>query len=280
MIKIVTDSTADLPAAVARQHNIEVTPLYLHFGEQVFKDGQDLDIDRFFDMLTSSPKLPTTSQPSPGDFVDIYKRLTADGSTVISIHLSSKLSGTYASACAARDMLPEANIHIVDTWFISLNLGWMALEAARMASAGASADAIVERLAVMKERSRLYLTVDTLEYLHKGGRIGGAQALVGTLLQMKPILILQDGRVEAFERIRTRAKAIARLKGIVLDSVAGAQQVRLGVLHTRIPDQAKALHDELVAQLDNLVETAISEVGPVIATHVGPGALGVVFVAD
>lgn len=280
MIKIVTDSTADLPAAVARQHNIEIVPLYLHFGDQVFKDGQDLDIDRFFDLLTHSPKLPTTSQPSPGDFVDLYKRLTADGSTVISIHLSSKLSGTYASACTARDMLPDANIHIVDTWFISLNLGWMALEAARLASAGASADAIVERLAVMKERSRLYLTVDTLEYLHKGGRIGGAQALVGAILQMKPILVLQDGRVEAFERIRTRVKAIARLKQIALDSVAGAQQVRLGVLHTRVPDQAQALHDELVAQLDNLVETAISEVGPVIATHVGPGALGVVFMAE
>lgn len=280
MIKIVTDSTADLPAAVARQHNIEIVPLYLHFGDQVFKDGQDLDIDRFFDLLTHSPKLPTTSQPSPGDFVDLYKRLTADGSTVISIHLSSKLSGTYASACTARDMLPDANIHVVDTWFISLNLGWMALEAARLASAGASADAIVERLAIMKERSRLYLTVDTLEYLHKGGRIGGAQALVGAILQMKPILVLQDGRVEAFERIRTRVKAIARLKQIALDSVAGAQQVRLGVLHTRVPDQAQALHDELVAQLDNLVETAIGEVGPVIATHVGPGALGVVFVAE
>ncbi len=280
MIKIVTDSTSDLPSTVAQQHGIEIVPLYIHFDEQTFKDRLDLDIDRFFTMLTEAPKLPTTSQPSAGDFLEVYKRLTADGSAVISIHLSSKLSGTYASACAARDMLPDADIHVVDTLFISINLGWMVLKAARMAAAGKSVDEILERVTAMKDHSCLYLTVDTLEYLHKGGRIGGAQALMGTVLQMKPILVVQNGQVEAFERIRTRAKAIARMKQVVLDSVAGASQVRVGVLHTRIPQEAQALHDELATQVGNLVEAAITEVGPVIATHVGPGALGLVFCAE
>jgi DegV family protein with EDD domain len=280
MIKIVTDSTSDLSLDVARQHGIEVVPLRVHFGEQTFRDRLDLSSQQFFRLLKSSPRPPTSSQPPAGEFLELYRRLAADGSSIISIHLSSRLSGTYASACAARDMLEGANVHVVDTLIISACQGWMAMEAARMAAAGQPVETILDRLEYMKKNSHLYLTLDTLEYLHKGGRIGGAQALLGTALQVKPILMVQDGRVEVFERIRTRPKAVARAKEIVLHHAAGHKRVYLAILHAADEDIAHRLHDELVPQLDNLVESAVVEVGPTISTHTGPGGLGVAFFVE
>jgi DegV family protein with EDD domain len=274
MIKIVTDSAAGLATDVIQQHGIEVVPLYVHFGEQTYRDGLDLSNERFFAMLKAVANLPTTSQPSAGDFVAVYRRLAADGSTLLSIHLSSVLSGTFASACAARDMMIDADIHVVDTLTISACQGLMVMEAVRAATAGQSIQAILDRLEVMKNGVKLYFAVDTLEYIHKGGRIGGAEALLGTLLQMKPILTLQNGRVESFERVRTRAKAVARLREIVLEGAAGHSQVRLGILHAAAPDEAQKLHDDLVG-LVNPVEVMFFEVGPVIATHTGPGTVGV-----
>ncbi len=280
MIKIVTDSTSDLSPDVARQHGIEVVPLRVHFGEQTFRDRIDLSSKQFFRLLKSSPRLPTSSQPPAGEFLEVYRRLAADGSSIISIHLSSLLSGTYASACAGRDMLGSANIYVVDTLIISACQAWMAMEAARMAAADQTVEAILERLEFMKKNSHLYFALDTLEYLHKGGRIGGAQALLGTVLQLKPILVVVDGRIEVFERIRTRPKAVARAKEIVLQYTAGYKRVHLAVLHAAEADLAQQLHDELVPQIDNLVESAVVEVGPTISTHTGPGGLGLSFFVE
>ncbi len=279
MIKIVTDSTSNLAPDVAQQYNIEIIPLYVHFGEQIYKDGLDLSNDQFYALLQSASKLPTTSQPSAGDFLQVYERLAADGSTIISIHLSSVLSGTCASAFTARDMMSNAAIHVVDTLTISACLGLMVLEAARMAQDDQSVQAILDRLEIMKSNFHLYFAVDTLEYLHKGGRIGGAQALLGTALQMKPILALQSGRVESFERIRTWNKVTARLKDIVVDAAAGRSQVRLGILHAAALQEAQKLYDELMGKIKP-VETMFFDVGPVIATHTGPGAVGVGFLVE
>ena len=279
MIKIVTDSGSGITPKIAQQYNILVVPLYVHFGTETFRDGVDIKLSEFLSRLQSSPQLPTTSQPSAGDFLEVYKSLTADGSEVISIHLSAKLSGTVASACAAEEMLPGARIHVVDSRFISAPQAMMVVEAARMAAAGQSAEAILARLDQFIAGSHIYFVVDTLEYLQKGGRIGKAAALLGTALQMKPILMLQDGIVEAKERIRTKSKAVLRLRELAVQETAGLSCRYLGILHAAALEEARQLGDGLVSQLMP-AETIMEEVGPVIATHTGPGVVGVAFYAE
>ena len=279
MIKIVTDSGSGITPETARRYGVLVVPLYVHFGTETFRDGVDIQLPEFLSRLKSSPQLPTTSQPSAGDFLEVYKSLTADGSEVISIHLSAKLSGTVASACAAEEMLPGARIHVVDSKFISATQAMMVVEAARMAAAGQSADAILARLDQFIAGSHLYFVVDTLEYLQKGGRIGKAAALLGTALQMKPILMLQDGIVEARERVRTKSKAVMRLCELAVQETAGRSCRHLGVLHAAALEEAHQLEDKLVSQL-RPAETIMDEVGPVIATHTGPGVVGIAFYAE
>jgi DegV family protein with EDD domain len=279
VIKIVTDSGSGITPETAQQYGILVVPLYVHFGTETFRDGVDIQLPEFLSRLQSFPQLPTTSQPSAGDFLEVYKSLTADGSEVISIHLSAKLSGTVASACAAQEMLPEARIHVVDSKFITASQAMMVMEAARMAAAGQSTEAILARLDQFIAGSHLYFVVDTLEYLQKGGRIGKAAALLGTALQMKPILMLQDGIVEAKERIRTKSKAVLRLRELAVEETAGRKCRYLGILHAAALEEARQLGDELVSQLMP-AETIMDEVGPVIATHTGPGVVGVAFYAE
>jgi len=279
VIKIVTDSGSGISPEVAQQYGISVIPLYVHFGNEMFRDGVDIQLPEFLSRLKAAPQLPTTSQPSAGDFLELYKSLTTDGSEVISIHLSSKLSGTVASALAARDMLPGASIHVVDTQFISAAEGTMTVEAARMAAAGQDASAILARLNNLIAGFRIYFVVDTLEYLQKGGRIGKAAALLGTALQMKPLLVLEDGIVDAKERIRTKSKAVARMQELAAQETAGRSCRYLAVLHAAAPEEAHQLMANLVAQLKP-VETIMTEVGPVIATHAGPGVVGTAFYAE
>jgi DegV family protein with EDD domain len=264
---------------VARQFGVTVVPLYVHFGTETFREGVDLELDEFLSRLKSAPQLPTTSQPSAGDFLQVYKPLIAEGSEVISIHLSSKLSGTMASANTACEMLPGAGIHVVDSQFISAAQLTMVLEAARMAHAGRSAQAILDRLKQIIAGAHIYFVVDTLEYLQKGGRLGKAQALLGTALQMKPILALEEGVIEAKERIRTKSKAVARLRELVMHQTAGCSRVYLGILHAAAPDEAQRLEADLLSQLKPF-EITMGQVGPVIATHTGPGVVGVAFYAE
>jgi DegV family protein with EDD domain len=279
VIKIVTDSGSGIAPETAQQYGILVVPLYVHFGTETFRDGVDIQLPEFLSRLQSFPQLPTTSQPSAGDFLEVYKSLTADGSEVISIHLSAKLSGTVASACAAQEMLPGAHIHVVDSRFISAPQAMMVVEAARMAAAGQSTEAILARLDQFIAGSHIYFVVDTLEYLQKGGRIGKAAALLGTALQMKPILMLQDGIVEAKERIRTKNKAILRLKELAVEETAGRSCRYLGILHAAALEEARQLEDELVSQLMP-AETIMDEVGPVCVAITGPGVVGVAFYAE
>lgn len=279
MIKIVTDSGSGITPEIAQQYGITVVPLYVHFGTETFREGVDIDLPEFLSRLKSSPQLPTTSQPSAGDFLEVYKPLTADGSEVISILLSAKLSGTVASAYAAREMLPDTQIHIVDSQFISAAQAMMAVEAARMAAAGQSADVILARLKKLVAGFRIYFVVDTLEYLQKGGRIGKAAAFLGTALQMKPLLALEEGIVEAKERIRTKNRALVRIQELVVQDTAGRSCRYLGVLHAAAPDDACQLEARLVSRLSP-AETMIAEVGPIITTHAGPGLVGTAFYAE
>jgi fatty acid kinase fatty acid binding subunit len=279
VIKIVTDSGSGISPEIAQQYGITVVPLYVHFGTETFRDGVDIHLADFLSRLKSSPQLPTTSQPSAGDFLEVYKPLIADGSEVVSIHLSAKLSGTVASANTAREMLPDASIHVVDSLFISAPQAFMAIEAARMAAAGQSAEAILARLKKLIAGFHIYFVVDTLEYLQKGGRIGKAAALLGTALQMKPILALEEGIVDAKERIRTKNRAVVRIQELAVQETAGRSCRYLGILHAAAPDEACQLEAHLVSRLAP-AETIMSEVGPVIATHTGPGVVGAAFYAE
>jgi DegV family protein with EDD domain len=279
MIKIVTDSTCDLPPGVFEQYDVTVMPLSIHFGTETFLDGVDITKDEFYQRLRATPQLPTTSQPSAGDFCEAFRPLVEAGHEVVGIFVSSELSGTCASAHAACNLLPEAPITVIDPRTTSAGLGWMVWEAARMAESGAHIAAIQDRLEELSERMRVYFVVDTLEYLQKGGRIGGARALLGTVLRIKPLLMLQEGRVEALEQVRTRRKALQRMITLMTEEMSGYGEVYAAVLHAQAEDEARALADQVEAILP-CKESFIAEIGPALGTHAGPGVIGIAAYGD
>jgi DegV family protein with EDD domain len=281
MIHVVTDSTASLPPELVEECGIHVVPQIVNFGGETFRAGVDLSIDEFYRRLAAASDLPTTSQPSAGDFSELFARLTADGSSVLAIVVSNELSGTYLSAQGARGMLPDADIHVIDSRSVSAPLGFMVVEAARMARAGADIEAIKARVAQMGAAFHIYFLVDTLEYLRRGGRIGGAAALLGTALRLKPILSIQNGRVEPFERVRTKAKATARLMDLVRLGLDPGRdgKIYLAMIHGDAYDRASALHAELVQEF-RPAETMLIDLTPAIATHSGPGVLAVAYYQD
>ena len=276
---VVSDSTADLPPGLAASHHIEVVPLRVLFGSEAYADGVDLTAEEFYRRLKLAKELPKTSQPSAGEFRAVYERLARDGRSVISIHISSKLSGTVASAEAARAMLPGADISVVDGLSASLGTGLLALRAAREAAAGRPKGEIVRLIEGLVQRLRVLFVVDTLEYLHKGGRIGGATALLGGLLSFKPILAIRDGRVEPLERVRTKPKAVERLIDLVAEDAAPGSQLNVGVLHGQAPGEADLLASRVQHRFA-CHELIVGEVGSVIATHAGPGVVGLVYYAE
>ncbi|MCS7252100.1 MAG: DegV family protein [Anaerolineae bacterium] len=273
MVQIVTDSGAHLPIELFEEYGITVVPLIVNISGRTFHEGEDLDLETFYQHLRTSPALPTTSQPPVGRFYEIYSRLSQTREPIVSIHLSSALSGTYATAVAAREMIPEADIQVVDSRLISVPQGILVLEAARMARAGATVREILERLEFMKAHTVFYFILDTLEYLAKGGRVSNVQALVGNLLQLKPILKLHEGRIEVHERVRTTQRARARLQELIREYAQRHQDLRIGVMHTRLPEVADEIARALREELQP-TEIFVAEAGPAVATHVGPGGLG------
>lgn len=272
-VKIVTDSTSDIPQRVAADLGITVIPLYVNFSGQSFQDGVDLNADQFYEKLVAASALPTTSTPSPDAFTQIYERLSQDSSEVLSIHVSSKLSATYNVATLGKNKLPGCRVEIIDSGQVSMALGLQVIAAAKAARAGASAQEIRSLLKSVSERSRLFGLLDTLEYLQKGGRIGKAQAFLGTLLQFKPLLGVRDGEVVPLERLRTTGKAVRRLQ----DLVSGAKVESLAVLHSTATKEAEVLAQALANQVspDNMYQARF---GPVLGAYVGPRALGVALI--
>lgn len=273
MIKIVTDSTAYLPEEVVQRYNISVIPLNVLFGERSYKEGRDLSHEQFYKMLAQVKDLPTTSQPSVGEFHALYSELVQDGSEVISIHISSKLSGTVDSALMACKDLPEAKISVVDSLSTAIGLELMVVAAAEAVAAGQSRAEVVALLERMVREIRLFFVVDTLEYLQKGGRIGGAAALVGTLLNVKPILCLKEGRVEPLDKVRTKRKAVNRILDAMLEEFGSKEPVRVAVGHAIALEEGEMLLEKARSSL-NCSTLSISQIGPAIGTHTGPGALG------
>jgi len=276
-VAVVTDSTAYLPKDVVEKYNLTIIPQVLIWGEETYKDGVDIQPTEFYERLQKADVIPTTSQATVADFKSIFEKLTQDGYAVLAVLLSDQLSGTINSYLQAIEFFPDADIDYVNSESVAMALGFPALEAARAAANGASLAECKAIAEDVKNRVGVVFAVDTLEFLHKGGRIGGASRFLGTALQLKPILEVCNGRVEAIERVRTKKKAHQRLVEIILERAAGSQSVKLATLHANALDDAKALLDDAVAQLGNVDETIFSEVSPVVGTHAGPGTVGLAY---
>ncbi len=268
--RVVTDSTADLPPAWQQEYGIEVVPLKVIFGAESYRDGEDLTADEFFAKLEQSEALPTTSAPSPGDFEAVYRRLAQECEGIVSIHIGGNLSGTVESARIAAQALEGFPVHVVDTRSTSMPLSFLCRCAARSRSLEEAVRACEERV----PRLQVLALLDTLRFLEKGGRIGKAQYLVGSLLDFKPILRLAGGEVKPADRVRTRKKAIARLAELLR---ADLPVEDLAVMYATDPADAEALRDLLSAELGEM-EIGFGRIGAVLGTHTGPRAMGVVYV--
>jgi DegV family protein with EDD domain len=278
-VKIVGDTSCGISPELAHQLDLTIVPLRVNFGTETLRDGADISPEAFLDRLANSKQFPTTSQPPAGDFLEIFQKLRATGYDVLCVLLSNKLSGTVMSANTAKQQLHDDHVHIFDTLNVAAGDAILVMEAARLAQAGQNVTEITQRLEFMRDKVHLYFVVDTLEYLAKGGRVGNAQAFIGSLLQMKPILKVENGLVEGAERIRTTSKAQARLREIVAAGIAGRSAVQVIVLYTTIKDKAQAMADDLQAHY-HLPEVHVHTISPVVAAHVGPRALGVAFYAE
>jgi DegV family protein with EDD domain len=278
---VVTDSTAYVPAEYVKQHHITVAPQVLIWDGETFQDGIDIRPEEFYTRLKTAKTMPTTSQVSVIDMRNIFQALVDKEFEVLGIFVSAKLSGTLQSAAQAKEMMGSAGdkVHIVDSQSTAMGLGLQAIAAARMAEAGASVQEAMKAAETAHERSGLFFAVDTLEFLHRGGRIGGGQKFLGTMLNLKPILAVQNGRVEGVERIRTKSKAHDRVLELITEQVQGKSNIRIATLHANAPDDAKALLDRAVKQL-HPVETIFTEVSPVVGTHAGPGTVGLAYMFD
>lgn len=273
-VRIVTDSTSDIPESVRKEYGIEIVPLKVHFGTETFYDSITIQSDEFYNKLTSSPALPTTSQPSPVDFLDIYKTLTEDPETeVISIHLSSAMSGTYQSAVLAKSLLEDKpNLTIVDSKSASYGIGLLVVEAAKAAKEGKSKDEILELIGKLRRELRIYFLVGTLDYLQKGGRIGKAAAMFGSLLNIKPILTIDDeGEVNSIDKARGHKKAMARIVEL-MKADFGDKELHLTVAHSQCREAAEEF-SRLLQENFNVAKLTYTDIGPVIGTYTGPGTV-------
>ncbi|HEY3345061.1 MAG TPA: DegV family protein [Anaerolineaceae bacterium] len=276
MIRIIADTTAGLPPEYTRAHNIPVLPQIVTFGDQSYRDDTELDMPAFLQKLCTSTQMPKTAAPPPSLYTPIYEEILAAGDTVLVIAPTSLASGTMRSALTAAQDFPCAGIHVLDTRSVAGPLGVMVRLAADWAEAGETLETILERLQGLMVRQRFYLLVDTLEFLHRGGRIGGAAHLFGSLLQVKPLLALRDGRVEAHSQQRTKRRAVECLQQIVLAECAPGKEGHLCVMHTGVEAEAHALAEYFCASLD-LPAVPIYGVPASAAVHAGPGALAAGF---
>ena len=272
-IGLVTDSTGYVSLEDVQKHNIEVIPLKVIYPDGQVFDESALNWKEYFSSLKTAKKLPTTSQPSAGEFEHVYQSVLDKGyEEILSIHISSGISGTVQSALMARDTFQDKKIEVFDSFYTAMGLGFQVLEAANLIKENASLPDILSRLGYMRDNTKLLFMVDTLEYLQKGGRIGGAQALLGSILQLKPILTIYK-KVETYDKVRTRQKALDRLVEEIEKEVQKAKgRFRLGVLHLEAPETAKYLEEKLKVLVPDI---SMSVIGPCVGTHVGPGTVGV-----
>jgi DegV family protein with EDD domain len=270
---ILTDSSAFIPSDLIKQHSIRVIPLTILWGSEAILDVIDITPTQFLDRLADDPIHPTTTQPNPEDFHAVYEELAADHDAIVAPLISSKLSGTVNSAQAALETFDKVPVRVIDTQTTSMGLGFAVLTAARAAAEGASLDEIEKAARAAADQSRVIFVVDTLDYLHRGGRIGGAKKLMGSMLNIKPVLHLNEGSVDALESVRTKSKAVSRMLELIADHTNG-QPVRAAVIHAGSTDEA----EEIKLRLDDLIsceQLLVTDLSPAISVHTGPGTVGV-----
>jgi fatty acid kinase fatty acid binding subunit len=269
-VKVVTDSTSDLPPKVAQELGITVVPVYVRFGEEVYRDGIDISHEELYQKLVESPVHPSTSQPPPSDFADVYRKLARETDEIVSIQVTGKLSGTYDSALRGRELAPAGcHIEVIDSLSVSMGLGLMAMAAARLARAGESLQRVVDEVRQAIDQVHVFGLFDTLKYLSLGGRIGKAKALLGALLSVKPLLTMHDGELAPSGLVRTRAKGMERLLGLVKNTL-NIQE--LAVVHSTTPDEANSLRDRLGSIVAE-ERIHLARLGPALGVHGGPGTL-------
>lgn len=275
-ITFVTDSTAYIPADLVAKYNIKVAPQVLIWGEEQMRDGVDITPTQFYERLKKSEIMPTTSQVAVVSFKEILEPLAAQGASVIMILISDRLSKTLQSAAIAHEMVPGGRVEIVDSQSTAMALGFQVLAAARAAAEGKSYDEVVSIARKAKEQTGVLFVVDTLEYLHRGGRIGGASKLFGTALNLKPLLELRDGQIEPIERIRTKTKATSRLLDVLAERIGDRKPLRLAAIHAAAEVEARELLQEAKKRFQP-VEALMADASPVVGTHAGPGTVGMAY---
>ena len=275
-IAVVTDSAADLPSSIRKIHEVNVVPIRVLFGEDQFRDHLDLTPDEFYRKLRTSKVLPTTSQPSPADFIQLYRELLGQYERIISLHISSKLSGTYQSACLARDAVAPDRIDVIDTKSGSMGQGLITIEAACAAASGLGYEGVLGAVKNAMEATRLVFTVDSLDHLKRSGRIGKAASLLGTLLSIKPILTLGDGELTPMAKVRGSKRILPCVIECMKENVQGTA-IRVAVFHTNAHERACQWLDKIKSTFA-CKEAYLVQCGAVIGVHVGPSGVGVAWI--
>ncbi|MCJ7733856.1 MAG: DegV family protein [Anaerolineales bacterium] len=278
-VAIVTDSSPYIPADIIKANQIHVGPLTVIWGEETFYDGVDITPVEFYQRLETAKVMPSTSQPSVADFEVLFRSLHQQGYEILAVLLSEVLSGTISSATQAKKLLPEAKIEIVNSKTLAMALGFQVLAAARAANQGKSLEECKRLAEESRDRTGVIFVLDTLEFLHRGGRIGGAKRFMGTLLNVKPVLAIEDGVIVPLDSVRTQKKALTTIIDLVAERTKGKKNIRLATLHANNPVIAQEVLDEACRRIE-CVEQIFSEVSPVIGTHAGPGAVGLAYMYD
>ncbi len=279
-VALITDSTAYLPQELTKKHNITVLPLEVIWGEETLKDGIDISPSEFYERLQTSKVMPSTSQVTIPHMQAAFERLVAEDYDVLGIFISEKLSGTLNSAAQGKLAMSsgQEHVHLFDSATTAMALGWQVLAVARAAQDGASIQDCLALAEKARANTGVYFAVDTLEFLHRGGRIGGAKRLLGTMMKVKPVLSVQGGVVESIESVRTKRKAQARVLDIIAEEIGDRSPISLATIQSNAAEDAKALLAMARERLD-VKEEIYSEVSPVIGTHVGPGTVGLAYMA-
>jgi DegV family protein with EDD domain len=277
---VVTDSTANLPPELVSEYDIPLIPLTVHWGEETYLDGVSLDAPTFYKWLQERGDFPTTSQPSPGAFIEFFSDVAQRFETthILGIFISSELSGTLASAIQAKAELPDLHIELLDSRSTSMGLGMQVLVAARAAREGQPLEVALERVQRTRDNMNIIFAVDTLEYLHRGGRIGGAARLLGTALNLKPVLSVEDGKVMPLEKVRMRRKSLQRVLELVKERVNGRRMAEVAILHAQSDEDADLMEGWIkeAFSAENIYRALLT---PVVGTHAGPGTIGIAFYA-
>jgi DegV family protein with EDD domain len=277
---VVLDSTADFPDAQERFPNFRTVPLYVRFGDESFKDYVEMTADRFYERLQTDPELPTTSQPTPGDFLATFEELAGRYERILSIQISSTLSGTFASAQSAAELLGGDTVRVIDSRTASAAIAMLGLGVQRRLERGTTDEEIDEFVAHYQREHQLLFTVNTLEYLARGGRIGRAAAFAGNLLNVKPILTIRDGEVIPIKRVRGNAKAFAEFRQMFEATSTDSPQLKVGIAHAAAPDRLASLRELVEHVRPNAVIEMATALGPVVGTHAGPGTVGFFWYED